>query len=272
MKIPVTLFLVVFLLFCVLPQLLEASESGAQSSREVGQKRTGTISEGGVSKSSYHTVSPMVASSTGSTLINDAQPVPRPGDITRRPLACPPRFLRDGVYLWRDTDGLWTMYWRGKTRFELRATLKGNNDITIVKAIRARTSISETEKVQVEISGESRPLGGVVQFTATDESIECEMSFNGKPCTNRVFIGSQMINPDRSSITLENRSVVPGALHSLGPSVIHGKKAEAKVIDPDTTPDSAQSPMPVAVSSGGGSSTTINTNQKQKHPGAERNE
>lgn len=153
------------------------------------EKRTG----GGYGASNYGTNKDSVKAyyrSTGSPEIEYNSP-----GINRNILSAPERFTKDGVYIWCDPDGLWTLLWRGRERYEVLAYVTGQTDLIFKSALDPEIIVTRLDQSQLEIRGSVKCHCGIVQLVSSDDSLIFDVYINGKYVPDNVYIGSRLNNP-----------------------------------------------------------------------------
>jgi len=128
------------------------------------------------------------------------------------PSGPPASFDKDGLYIWRDPDDLWTIFWRATATLEVSATLSAKQAISVEAAVGAGTEVSQETNKQLEFRGSTRPTGGIVQFRSADAAIEIDILLNGKPVANQVYLGALKQNPQSMPFTLDHSSVHHGSI------------------------------------------------------------
>jgi len=159
---------------------------------------------GGAGASGRHVSAPpnAVPGSEGSTV---SPSVSRSRNVGRHPLACPSTFLKDGVYIWCDPNGVWTISWWAREYFALKAIVTANKPITVKRSAKAETAYPKAVANRLEISSIPKARGGVVQFVSADDSVEFEILIDGVADPNRVYVGSRLDNPKQFPFELRTR-------------------------------------------------------------------
>jgi len=249
---------------CLTIPLLASATNSAGNIRKISGKPKKAQLGGKAIRESTKEVSSITSQRRYSNHLSSAKTARRPTVMNRHPLACPTNFLKDGVYLWCDPDGIWTMFWRGKERFAFTATVTAKKVITVMRTVRAKTTASKTGTTQVKISGNSKPNGGVVQFTSTDDSIEFEVLIDGKKRPKRVYVGSQLKTPEQFPLRLITRQLVPHKILPNKISTTDNKPTESVRLNFDVSSKPTQAVIPVTPTQRSGSSGKNIKKQKGK--------
>ena len=130
---------------------------------------------------------------------------PATRNARRHPLASPTKLIKDGAYIWCDPDGLWTVYWSGKSKAVVNSTVLAADKIVVESAIKATTKIFENRPNELQIEIDPNSQIGIIQFTSNSNSIDIDIIVNGNNDPNIVFIGSQLTHPDRFPLKLPVR-------------------------------------------------------------------
>lgn len=129
-------------------------------------------------------------------------------ELQRHPLSCPQTFDKDGVYIWCDPDGVWTIFWCGRRPFELVAHIASQAPISIKSSGGPDTEIIQPADELLEISGRCGPQPGIVQFSCASPEMEFKVLVDQKPAVDLVYLGAQGNSPLASSFTLQTRREV----------------------------------------------------------------
>jgi len=123
--------------------------------------------------------------------------------VNRHVMAAPVKFPKDGVYLWCDPDGLWTMFWKGIQSLTVNAIVSGGKPITVKVA--AKASVSKTESNQLNITSTPKSHAGIIQFDSSGGPVEFSILLNNNADPNRVYVGSRLDNPKHLPLKLSTR-------------------------------------------------------------------
>ena len=136
-----------------------------------------------------------------------SRPVSGPRNTVSHPLGCPATFPRkDGVYIWCDPDGVWSISWWAREYFALNALLTAKKPITVKRSVKAKINFLKTGAEQLEILSTPKARGGIVQFTSADDSVQFEILVDGVADPNRVYVGSRLDNPKQFPLELKTRT------------------------------------------------------------------
>jgi hypothetical protein len=143
-------------------------------------------------------------------------------------MAAPERFPKDGVYIWCDPDGLWTMFWKGREKFTVHASVTAAKPVIAKIAVKAQIKSLEVQSNSLEISSAPNSRVGITQFASVDDSVQFNILVNGKADPNRVYIGSRLNSPKQFPLELAvrrtlSRKRIPGTglarrQESVGPT------------------------------------------------------
>ncbi|MCK5615152.1 hypothetical protein KAR91_75510 [Candidatus Pacearchaeota archaeon] len=125
----------------------------------------------------------------------------------RHILAVPEKFPKDGVYIWCDPDGLWTMFWKAKQNLAIEVTITTIKPVIIKNTVRSKTKKLETQPNSLEISSDPNSHIGIAQFASVDDSIQFNILINGKSEPNSIFVGSLLNNPTQFPLKLNTRQL-----------------------------------------------------------------
>lgn len=179
------------------------STAGSDSNKPASQESK-RVWSGGAEGAARHASGPpnTVPGSEGATVF---RAVSCSQNVIRHPLDCPSTFLKDGVYIWCDPNGVWTISWWAREYFTLNAILTANKPITVKRSEKAETAYPRTVADRLEISSIPKARGGIVQFVSADDSVEFEILIDGVADPNRVYVGSRLHNPKQFPLELRTR-------------------------------------------------------------------
>jgi len=132
-------------------------------------------------------------------------PVTEAKALQRHPLSCPQAFDKDGVYIWCDPDGVWTIFWCGKKSFELVTRISSQSPISVKSSGGRDTEIIPLSDGHLEINGRCGPQPGIVQFSSASPEMEFEVLVDQEPVADRVYLGAQANSTFASSFVLQTR-------------------------------------------------------------------
>lgn len=206
---------------------------------------------GGAGASARHVSGPpnTVPGPEGSTV---SRAVSRSRNVIRHPLACPSTFLKDGVYIWCDPNGVWTISWWAREYFTLKAILTTNKPITVKRSAKAETAYPRTVADRLKISSIPKARGGVVQFVSADDSVKFEILIDGVADPSRVYVGSRLHNPKQFPLELRTRRTLSvSGIPDAGPG-FYQQESEESTDDVGLTGNPSRSAATTAQSHGGG--------------------
>lgn len=182
-------------------------------------------------------------------LIQGTKIAPRALGVNRHVMAVPERFTKDGVYLWCDPDGLWTMFWRGREKFTVNATVTIGKPITVKASVKATTLQEAGNKLKITSTSKSR--AGIVQFASAGDSIQLNMLINGRVDPNHVYVGSRLSNPKQFPLMLNTRRTHFSKEIQEVKSAQNQESTGAFGTEGDSKLRSKKTPMPAPPSAGG---------------------
>lgn len=144
-------------------------------------------------------------------------------NVRKHPLAAPTKFIKDGVYVWCDPDGLWTIFWKTRQKQTVKTTVTTGKLVRIKSAVKSKIKKLGTQSNSLEIFSDPNSGIGIVQFTSTDDSIQYDILFNGKADPNSVYIGSLLNNPTQFPLKLDTRRLSHEA--SMGTKMVKSEKS-----------------------------------------------
>ena len=144
--------------------------------------------------------------------------------VNRHPMAVPEKFPKDGVYIWCDPDGVWTMFWKSRRQLDVKATITAAKPVIVQNAVRAKTKSIENQPNNLEISSNTNSRIGIAQFASVDDSVQFDILVNGKADPNSVYIGSLLNNPTQFPLKLNTRRLSHKA--SLGTKIVKSGKSQ----------------------------------------------
>ncbi len=196
----------IWLLACSIVMFSDsAADSAEDKQASQGLKKT-RVGGGGTASTSNN-----IGSNRRIVKKNTAKSVTRPKTarktlgVNRHPMAVPEKFPKDGVYLWCDPDGLWTMFWKGKQKLAIYATITTAKPLIVKNAVKSKTKKLETHPNSLEISSYPNSRIGIVQFASLDDSVQFNILINGKSDPNSIFVGSLLNNPTQFPLKLNTR-------------------------------------------------------------------
>lgn len=178
------------------------------------------------------------AETTGIAAKDDKEP-----DLTLRTrsllLTRPSRFDREGVYIWRDAEGIWQI--QAVSNAELAVTGRLIAEKAIVPEPNNGAAApgiviegSNPSIAVVAVTGVFTDKATPVQFKAEGAYVNFDLQTDGKSDLSRIFLGSRGLNPAAIPFRLENRPVeIPepealalaedGSVSVPGPAKTNGK-------------------------------------------------
>lgn len=169
----------------------------------------------------------------------------------RHRMAVPEKFPKDGVYIWCDPDGLWTIFWKTRQKQTVKATVTTGKPVRIKSAVKSKIKKLGTQSNSLEIYSDPNSGIGIVQFSSTDDSIQCDILFNGSADPNHVYIGSRLDKPKQFPLKLDTRRTYSNKEIRGTKSARNQESTRAFKIEGDSTLRSKKAPVPVALSGGG---------------------
>ena len=242
--------IVIGLLACSLMVLAASSAATARNEKPLEQESKQSQVGGGGSRVSGQHVSGERPKQTSAKLVQGTKIARRAMGVNRHVMAAPERFPKDGVYLWCDPDGLWTMFWRGREKFTVNATVTVGKPITVKASVKATTSKGGGN--QLKITSTSKARAGIVQFASAGDSVQLNILINGKVDPSRVYVGSRLSNPKQFPLKLNTRRTHSNKEIRGAKSTRNQKSTGAFGPEGDSTLRSKKTPMPAAPSGGGG--------------------
>ena len=191
--------IIIGLLSCSLMVLAASSASMAKNEKSLAQEPKQSQGGGCIN---CNDVNGNISEQTDSKS-NSVQTVRRTMGANRHVMAAPEKFPKDGVYIWCDPDGLWTMFWKGKQSFTVNAIVSAGKPITVTAAVKATASTVGVN--QLKIASTSKARVGIVQFTSASDSVQFNILINGQYNPNRVYIGSRLSCPTQFPLKLSTR-------------------------------------------------------------------
>lgn len=167
---------------------------------------------------------PKVARQENNNKLASAATVRRTVGANRHPMAAPRKFPKDGIYIWCDPDGLWTMFWKSRRQLDVKATITAAKPVMVKIAVRAKTKSIENQPNNLEISSNTNSRIGIAQFASVDDSVQFDILVNGKADPNSVYIGSLLNNPTQFPLKLNTRRLSHKA--SLGTKIVKSGKSQ----------------------------------------------
>ncbi len=215
-------------------------------SQDNNERRVG----GGGGRVSGQHVSGERPTQTSVKLVPGTKTARRAIGVNRHVMAAPERFPNDGVYLWCDPDGLWTMFWLGKEKVKVNVTVTTKKPITVKAVVKA--TISKVGGNQLKITDTPKARAGIVQFASSDDSVEFSILLNNKADPNRVYFGSRLSNPKQFPFKLNTRQTRSNKEIWGEKSTRNQESTGAFGPEGDSTSRSKKIPTPTAPSGGGG--------------------
>ncbi|MCK4795614.1 MAG: hypothetical protein KAV87_68430, partial [Desulfobacteraceae bacterium] len=123
----------------------------------------------------------------------------------RHVLAAPVKFPKDGVYIWCDPDGLWTIFWKGRQKLAIETIITTVKPVIVKNTVKSNTKMLETPPDSLEISSDPNSRIGIAQFTSVDDSVQFNILINDRSDPNSIFVGSLLNNPTQFPLKLNTR-------------------------------------------------------------------
>jgi hypothetical protein len=130
-------------------------------------------------------------------------------------LAQPRRFDREGIYIWRDSEGIWKIKTISDTELTVTGRIESDKTISLqpiniitVPRIVLEKSIPNLDNVAI-IAAKEIPVDKAtpIQFKAEGAYVDFDLQINGKSDLSRIYLGSRGLNPAISPFRLGNRPV-----------------------------------------------------------------
>lgn len=192
------------IIFCGLFIALFFSSLACADNETVANDQKGSRGGGG---GGTHLLRNQGAAQENTTLETTASPklIRRTQGSNRHRMAVPEKFPKDGVYIWCDPDGLWTIFWKTRQQQTVKATVTTGNPVRIKSAVKSKIKKLGTQSNSLEICSDPNSGIGIVQFNSTDDSVQCSILFNGNADPNHVYIGSRLDKPKQFPLKLDTR-------------------------------------------------------------------
>lgn len=127
-------------------------------------------------------------------------------NIRKYPLASPTNFLKDGVYIWCDPDGLWTIFLKENKDVIFSAKLQSNSPLEIKKKSNNLSwSTTPDDPNIIVINSKIDLKKAVVQFSSTSPDISFDILINNQNDPNCIYIGHLIDVPSKNKFSLPNR-------------------------------------------------------------------
>lgn len=168
-------------------------------------------------------------------------------------LTMPRNFDREGVYVWRDSVGVWNIRCISRNQLSLTGKVVASGGIQPVDPKDDVLKLSKSGMVLINQSvapGETpRPL----EFKATGNYVDFNLLIDGKNDPNRIYLGSRGFRPQFVPFRLENRLVVVLKESAKSDAYRTRRLPQARVHEGGTAPQSdALLPAPNGGGSAGG--------------------
>lgn len=209
-----------------------AVESGGNSQKSSQKAKGGgggsgsasSNKDGGNSKISHSQVSEIASPKHNVKGQNIVRIKPTLRNVRKHSLACPTTFLKDGVYIWCDPDSLWTIFWKGREKFTVSATITAAKPVLLKSAVKVKTRSPKTQPNKLELTNVPNSRIGILQFTSTEDYVEFDILLDGKSDPNRIYVGSYLDNPKQFPLKLVTRRMLS---HSgkIGVKLVENQKA-----------------------------------------------
>jgi hypothetical protein len=160
--------------------------------------------------------------------------------INRHPMACPESFPKDGVYIWCDPDGVWTILWRGKSTFAFEGKVTCERDIMVENTAGHTTHCEHVLSNELNIVGSSKMPGGLIQFASENDSVGFDISIDGGHGTSQIYIGSRLVNPLDMPFCLNQRPLPRSPHVSAGVADSRAPWSFSEVVQQSDGPDYQQ--------------------------------
>lgn len=145
-----------------------------------------------------------------------AEGVDRKSTETVRPrsvlLIEPRRFDREGVYIWRDAEGVWQIQAVSDQKLTLTGRLETEQSIApqaggVHAAAGISVDSSKPNAATLAVADAQTSKAATVQFKAEGAYIDLSLQIDGKADPSRIYLGSRGINPQAIPFRLENRPI-----------------------------------------------------------------
>lgn len=159
---------------------------------------------GGAARSSLELSDPRspVKSMAEPSAAQGSQPATRHQLGSPDPLGCPDRFDMDGVYIWCDPDGTWTVSWRSPKIRTLSVHAKSDAVLEPVATSSLAAKVSQSEPRSLSITNDQQSKAGVVQFRSGAGSVTFDVLIDGERDLSKVCVGAASDRPTTNSFAV----------------------------------------------------------------------
>jgi hypothetical protein len=131
-------------------------------------------------------------------------PVPAETNTSRLVLSKPEFFFIDGLYIWREPNGIWNLHLISQYPTSLIGEIRANGFGCLVSEGGEISSFSD----MLTISSAGKVNVADFRFLATGDSVEFDVTINDEKNTHMVFLGINSIVPASIPFILENRPII----------------------------------------------------------------
>lgn len=125
----------------------------------------------------------------------------------------PRRLVRDGIYIWRDAEGVWNLQRVSRSEISISGAIIAESEIqTVSRSTWADNGIAlavtggeTTATISLPAAFESDE--SALRFKVTGAYVEFDLRVHGRADPSRIHIGSRGMNPAAVPFRLENRPI-----------------------------------------------------------------
>jgi hypothetical protein len=124
-------------------------------------------------------------------------------------LVKPKRFDREGVYVWRDAEGVWNIQLISKGELTLNGNISTSGRIETVPQDDGRLIVEDFSKALINQESLSNENWPPIQFRVYGSYIDFTLFINGKQDPTQIYLGAEGRKPGYIPFRLEIDSEVP---------------------------------------------------------------
>ena len=120
-------------------------------------------------------------------------------------MAIPERFDQEGVYVWRNAEGVWNIRVVSSQAIHVTVDISAEGDIQAVGERATAIRMSAHGKARIDETEAVGEKSDVFQFSVNGSHVDFNFAINGKTDTQHLYLGRQSWNPQSASFRIENR-------------------------------------------------------------------
>ena len=120
-------------------------------------------------------------------------------------MAIPERFDQEGVYVWRNAEGIWNIRVVSSQAIHVTVDISTDGEIQAVGERATAIKMSARGKARIDETEAVSEKSDAFQFSVNTSHLDFNFAINGKSDVQHLYLGRQSWNPQSASFRIENR-------------------------------------------------------------------